>query len=235
MQNKPNPQNQEPNLTPYPKEVYTDSPLPRPQKNKPKTNPIQPNPQSAPRPTLPNPQSKPPSHPELASGSAFRNLAFGIWNLEFSPQTLSPKSAQFSLSAFQLCAKTERNHHPFMQNKPNPKTTKTNLTLYPKKLYKNFPLPGNEKNKPNSNPIPAQTNPINPTSNPNQTQSPSPLNFPPCPLPQSPNRTRAHDDPPAPPQRSESNPNPIRYPLHATRCKAIVLDTLSQIWDNRIS
>jgi len=208
MQNKPNPQNQEPTLTPYPKKNYAKTTAPQPQKNKPKTNPIPssfvPRPSSRaftlpPRPHKSTSCLPPPIKKPIPATSGFRNFAFCIFSLlasrfigfEFSLPTLSPKSAQFSLSAFQLCAKTERNHHPFMQNKPNLQKPKPNLTLYPKKLYKDFLLPGNQKNKPNSNPIPAQTNPINPTSNPNQTHQPKQTQS-------TPHQTQIKPNPPTP-------------------------------------
>jgi len=130
MQNKPNPKNHKTTLTPYRKNNYKDYPLPGTQKNKPKTNPIH-NKPSAPRCPLPIPQSKPPSYPELASGSAFRNLAFGISNLEFSLLPLSPKSAQISLAAPKSGAKTSKNHNPFAQNKPKPNQIQSPLSPNP--------------------------------------------------------------------------------------------------------
>jgi len=156
MQNKPNSQNQETSLTPYPKKHYAKTSPLRPQENKPNSNPI-PNTPSAPRPALPGNQSK----------------------------SLSPKSAQISLSAHKSGAKTSKNHNTFMQNKPNPKNTKTTLTLLTTKDYEDNPPRPTRKNKPNSNPIeansPAQideTNPIQtqfkPVDAPTAGQSPRP-------------------------------------------------------------
>ena len=68
MQNKPNPKNTKTNLTPYPKKNYAKISSPRPQKNKPNSNPIQPNPtaridKTNPIQTQPNPISPPPKTP----------------------------------------------------------------------------------------------------------------------------------------------------------------------------
>jgi len=126
MQNKPNSQNQETNLTPYPKNNYAKTYSLRPQKNKPKTNPI-PNTPSAPRCSLRSPRPR---------KSAFGTLPPGLCLLR---------------------AKTPKNHNLIMQNKPNSKNPKPNLTPYPKKNYaKNSSLTP-QKNKPNSNPIPTQS------------------------------------------------------------------------------
>jgi len=87
-----------------------------------------------------------------------------------------------------------------MQNKPNPQNPQINPTLYPKKVYEDFPLPGHQKNKPNSNPIQAnsvaqidKTNPIQTQPNPISSSStlptcpkfatPYPLHAPRYPLP----------------------------------------------------
>jgi len=145
MQNKPNSKNTKTNPTPCPKKIYEDYPLPGNEKNKPNSNPIL-NTPSAPRCTLPNNQSK----------------------------SLSPKSAQTSVSAHKLGAKTSKNHNPFMQNKPNPKNPKPNPTPLLTMTYNNNPPRPTRKNKPNSNPIrPNPTAQIDKT-NPIQTQ-PNPI------------------------------------------------------------
>ena len=64
----------------------------------------------------------------------------------------------------------------FMQNKPNFRKAETNATYYATKTYTNIPLRSLQKNKPNSNPIQAKTNPkqtqTNPISNPPLTKKP---------------------------------------------------------------
>jgi len=175
MQNKPNPKTTKTNLTPYPKKHYAKTTTPQPPKNKPNSNPIQPQP----HPALPNNQSsiinnqsttpRPPKSTSclppaiktpIPTTSGFRNFAFCFLTFDLSLQPLSPKSAQISVSAPKLSAKTSKNHHSFAQNKPNPKYPKTNPTPYPKKAYKHYRLPATQKNKPNSNPIKPNTNPI---------------------------------------------------------------------------
>jgi len=148
MQNKPNPKNTKTSSTYLLTKTYkTKQPHPT-QKNKPKTNPIR-NTPSAARYLLHNPR----------------------------PPSLTPKSAQPQAAAHQLCAKTERNHHLFMQNKPNPKNNKTNLNPYPKKHYARISSLQPRKNKPNSNPIQTQPNPISPPKSTKQTQSKPNLTF----------------------------------------------------------
>jgi len=202
MQNKPNPQNPQSDPTLYHQEVYEDFNLPENEKNKPKTNPIQPNPNtlSAPRPTLPNPRlHKSAFCLPIPTTSGFRNFAFCLLHFDFSLPALSPKSAQVSVSAHKLSAKTSKNHNSFAQNKPNPQNPQISPTPYPKKAYKDYHLPGTQKNKPNSNPIPTpQTNKTNPI----QTQI-------------KPNQTQFHLPP-----NSPRRPNPhyaIRYPLDAAQ------------------
>jgi len=220
MQNEPNLKNPKRSLTPYPKNNYKKTTPLQPQKNKPKTNPIQPNPH-VPHPSSlvsrlrPRPRKSasclpPPIKKPIPTPSAFRNFALCLFSLlasrfigfEFSLLTLSPKSVQSPAAANQLCAKTERNHHLFMQNEPNPKNTKTNLTPVVVKSYNNKPPRQTQENKPNSNPI--KPNP--PTrikkTNPIQTQFPPPPNPPSIPITHTQNQT----PPPA-----------IRHPLHAAQ------------------
>jgi len=209
MQNKPNPQNTKSNLTLYPKKHYAKTSSLRPQKNKPKTNPI-PNIPSAPRPALapqisklpisignqlsiidnqsyPRPHKSafcllPPIKTPIPTTSGFCNFPLCLLPFNFSLLTLSPESAQFSPAANQLGAKTSKNYHSFAQNKPNPKKPKTSLTPYPKKNYADFPLPGPQKNKPNSNPIKPNSTARIEKTNPIQTQSRPSLNSPPFPI-----------------------------------------------------
>jgi len=103
MQNKPNPKNPKLSLTPYPKKNYAKTHALRPQKNKPNSNPIQPT--DAPVPAQSAiPQTSPPlPNPQYAIRS-----------------TLHAADPQPQAAADQLCAKTQRNHHLIMQNKPNP-------------------------------------------------------------------------------------------------------------------
>jgi len=141
MQNKPNPQNPQSDPTLYHQEVYEDFNLPDNEKNKPKTNPIQPNPNtlSAPRPTLPNPRlHKSAFCLPIPTTSGFRNFAFCLLHFDFSLPALSPKSAQVSVSAHKLSAKTSKNHNSFAQNKPNPQNPQISPTPYPKKAYKDY-------------------------------------------------------------------------------------------------
>jgi len=167
MQNKPNPKNTQTNSSLYPKKIYEDYHLPGNEENKPNSNPIQTNPQSAPRCHLPSPRppkssfcAPPAIETTIPTTSGFRNFALCILHFEFSLLTLSPKSAQISVSAHKLGAKTSKNHNSFAQNKPNLQNKETNLTPCPKKVYKDFPLPGTQKNKPNSNPF--KPNPASP-------------------------------------------------------------------------
>jgi len=175
MQNKPNLKNTKTNPTLYPKKVYKDYPLPANKKNKPKTNPIPssfvPHPSSLaftlhPRPNKSASSLPPAIKTPIPTTSGFRNFALCFLTFDFS------------LASDQLCAKTQRNHHLIMQNKPNPKNTKTNPTPYPKKTYEDFPLPAPQKNKPNSNPIPPPKSKKQTQSKPIQTQSPPPPNSP---------------------------------------------------------
>ena len=59
----------------------------------------------------------------------------------------------------------------FMQNKPNLLNTQMNVNPVLRKDYKNETLSGYGKNKPNSNPIQSQSNPISKQNKPNQSQS----------------------------------------------------------------
>jgi len=116
-----------------------------------------------------------------------------------------PRKSAFGTLPSGLCllrAKTPKNHNLIMQNKPNSKNPKPNLTPYPKKNYaKNSSLTP-QKNKPNSNPIPTQSPHPNqenkPNSNPIQTQfKPNP--FPPK-APTSPNHPHPKSYPIPPPR-----------------------------------
>jgi len=61
-----------------------------------------------------------------------------------------------------------------MQNKPNPKTPKPNLTPYPKKHYARISPLRPQKNKPNSNPIPNTPSAPRPALPNNQSKTLSP-------------------------------------------------------------
>jgi len=172
MQNKPNAKNTKTNLTPFPKKNYKDYPLPGNQKNKPNSNPI-----------LTPPKKAHPDNTQIPAPQIH------LLSPDFCPPLKPP-------GIHQLSAKTQKKHDLFMQNKPNPKNTKTNPTLLPPMSYSNKPPRPTRKNKPNSNPIrPNPTAQIEKT-NPTQTQS--------NPIPSSPKL-------PTPPKSA------IRYPLNAAR------------------
>ena len=64
-----------------------------------------------------------------------------------------------------------RIYKPFMQNKPNFRNDKMNITIDMTSIYKIFCCSPGAKNKPNSKPIKPKTNPIKAKTNPIQTQS----------------------------------------------------------------
>jgi len=193
MQNEPNLQNTKTSLNPYPKKHYARISSLRPRKNKPNSNPIQPTPTARIDETNP-------IQPQYA-------IRHTLPTTQTPAPTLSPKSTQPQPAADQFCAKTQRNHHLIMQNKPNPKNTKTNLTLFPTKPYEGKPPRPTQKNKPKTNPIkPNPTAPRNKT-NPIQTHSNPILTSPKLPTPPK---------------------STIRYPRSATRC------TLSNPAENKI-
>jgi len=183
MQNKPNPQNQEINLTPYSKKNYARTSTLRPRKNKPKTNPIQPNPIVRIRETNP-------IQPQYA-------IHCTLPAAQLPPPSLSPKSAEISLEAPKSGAKKSKNHNSFAQNKPNRQNTKTNLTTVATKPYEGKPPRRPRKNKPNSNPIQANHTPGIEKTNAIQTQPNS--------IPASPKR-------PTLPKLTQPNPNPKVLP-----------------------
>jgi len=223
MQNKPNPQNQETTLTPYPKKNYAKTSPLRPQKNKPKTNPI-PNKPSAPRPHKSTSCLPPAIKTAIPTTSGSRNFALCLLPFDFSLPTLSPKSAQLPASAPKLSAKTSKNHHPFAQNKPNPKNTKPNLThLLPMIYINRSPLP-TQKNKPKTNPIKPNPPARIDETNPIQTQ-PNPI-LPSPKLPTPPNHPQPKLNPAETKIRTPHSPD---MPHKPHKCRILLLLTAALI------
>jgi len=59
-----------------------------------------------------------------------------------------------------ICRESSTNHLLFMQNKPNVKYAQININSYMKSKYEKLDTWLSGKNKPNSNPIQTQSNPI---------------------------------------------------------------------------
>jgi len=100
----------------------------------------------------------------------------------------------------------------FMQNKPNLKNTKTNLALCPKKVYEDFPLPGNLKNKPKTNPIKPNPTAQIKNTNPIQTQFPARPKPPLSPIAHNPNQTQSSQEPTDNPQATPCRPSQLPAP-----------------------